>query len=312
MDNTSTCCILISTYNGEKYILEQLKSILEQKTSHTLKIYIRDDGSKDTTLNIIKKFAEDHSQMYIQIKEGENIGVQRSFLQLIKTAPDADYYAFCDQDDFWYNSKIEDAIRELSKFSIQPVLYYSNYEITDEKLNIISRSHIVEQGVTDSVTQILFHNRVPGCTMVFNKKLLDILRSVNVDMVRMHDAYVLAVAYLTGKVLGDNQYQIKYRQHSNNTVGIKKKFPGIRKWVKEKMLLLKYGENYSLSNMAAEILKSCSTGCSEKSIRELRRIERYDSHLSDRISLLFSPDTTSKTSLRSTLSIKGKIFFKLM
>lgn len=308
----SKCCILLSTYNGEKYLLDQLKSIYFQKTKHELLIFIRDDGSADNTLSILEDFKKDYTNCEIIVQKGNNIGVQKSFLKLIQTAPDADYYAFCDQDDYWNEYKIETAIQKMNSFMSDPVLYCSNYEIVDQNLNVIDKSHIIEKGVADSVTQILFQNRVPGCTMIFNKKLMDILKDIDISMVRMHDAYVLAVAYIFGKIIGDAQYQIKYRQHENNTVGVKNKFPGLKKWVKEKMELLRTGENYSMAQIASAILKKCDVQCDERQLRELQRIEQSEYSIKARLALFCSAATASKSNIRATLSIKCKILFKLM
>ena len=89
--------VLMSTYNGEKYVDTQIKSVLNQKNVN-VKIYIRDDGSSDKTVDIIKKYNDERITFF----EGQNKGATDSFFELIKKAPlDFDYYAFCDQDDYW-------------------------------------------------------------------------------------------------------------------------------------------------------------------------------------------------------------------
>ena len=103
--------VLISTYNGEKYIKEQIDSILNQ-TYKNIEIVIRDDGSSDSTIEIIKEYQKKHSN--IILKEGTNVGFIKSFFQLLGLA-DSDYYAYCDQDDVWMENKIELAVNALNE-----------------------------------------------------------------------------------------------------------------------------------------------------------------------------------------------------
>ncbi len=101
--------VLMSTYNGEKYVDLQVKSVLNQKQV-SVKLYIRDDGSKDKTVDIIKSFKDDR----ITIFEGRNKGARDSFFESIESAPlDFDYYAFCDQDDYWEDDKLFCAVYKL-------------------------------------------------------------------------------------------------------------------------------------------------------------------------------------------------------
>ena len=105
--------ILMSTYYGEKYLREQLDSIIKQ-TYPLINILIRDDGSSDGTLSILKEYAGkyDHVTYY----EGENIGVIQSFLQLLKESDaNVNYYAFADQDDVWLPEKIVRAVEKLEE-----------------------------------------------------------------------------------------------------------------------------------------------------------------------------------------------------
>lgn len=93
-----TVSVLLSTYNGEKYLREQLDSLLVQQ-GVDLRIIARDDGSKDTTVEILKEYAGKDTR--VSFFEGKNVGPAQSFFDLIMKSPDSDYYAFCDQDDVW-------------------------------------------------------------------------------------------------------------------------------------------------------------------------------------------------------------------
>ena len=104
--------VLMSTYNGEKYLREQLNSLVTQKFKPD-QIMIRDDGSNDSTMDIIKYYAD--SYKFIKYYQGENLGPAKSFMELINKAEDADYYALCDQDDVWFDDKLSTAVDTLER-----------------------------------------------------------------------------------------------------------------------------------------------------------------------------------------------------
>ena len=211
--------ILMSTYNGEKYVDEQINSLLQQ--DHTnLEILIRDDGSKDSTVSILEKYNREYPNINLII--GENKGVISSFFELaMKASKEADYFAFCDQDDYWKPQKISRAVNLLDKEAPEtPLLYFSRLDIADEHLNILKQSPIPPRGA--SIENALIQNIATGCTIVFNKKLLDTFKSQlpNVNQVTMHDSWFYLLATALGKIVYDDQSQILYRQHSSNVLGM--------------------------------------------------------------------------------------------
>lgn len=305
------CCVLLSTYNGEKFIYEQLMSLYNQTIRDEIIVYIRDDGSKDRTNEIVRKFQKERPELKIVLNSKKNVGVQKSFIELMRTAPDVPYYAFCDQDDYWIADKVENGCKILSDVSI-PAVYYSNYDVVDSSLNKIKMNNIVKRGVTDSITQILYQNRVPGCTMIFNKKLLDECNQIKINQIRMHDALVLGVAYLTGKVIGDTESKILYRQHESNTVGYRRKFPGVKKWVVSKIKLIKLGDGYLMEDTAEELIRLFKDRCTGGQIKELQQIADCKKGVSCRIRMAFSGRVASKTNWKSTVSVRFKILLHLM
>ena len=123
--------ILMSTYNGEEFVREQLDSILAQSYPD-VDILIRDDGSQDDTFVILKEYEERHSN--IRAYQGENIGVNKSFFELLrKSNQEAAYIGFCDQDDYWLPEKIEKAAEQLERLD-GPALYCSAKTLVDENL----------------------------------------------------------------------------------------------------------------------------------------------------------------------------------
>lgn len=209
--------ILMSTYNGEKFVEEQIESILNQTIGKDkIKLYIRDDGSKDDTKNIIKKYEKENSNIYVI--EGQNIGTALSFFSLIKHVPlGNEYYAFADQDDFWFESKIENALNSIGK-NKNPTLYYSNATFADEECKSFNIPVIEKENLL-SIPTIMAGMPALGCTMVFNEKLLLYLKKVNLTGIEMHDRTTLLIAYLLGEVYYDEKSNMLYRQHSNNVIG---------------------------------------------------------------------------------------------
>lgn len=222
MKNPSVA-VLMSTYNGEKYLKEQIDSILAQK-GVDITLYIRDDGSSDKTENIIKTYIGTGNVFYF--KDGNNLRSGLSFMRLlykvVRTEKSFDYYAFADQDDIWLEDKLIAAINIINNYN-EPVLYGSN--------QIIYRDGIREGVRYPEPPDLTFMghitaNTVSGCTMVMNRQLAEIIVSLKCPnkeflTVRCHDSWVYLVACVVGRVVYDDNAYILYRIHSNNVVGIR-------------------------------------------------------------------------------------------
>ncbi len=203
--------VLLSAYNGEKFLKEQIDSVLAQKDVG-VSLLVRDDGSTDKTEDILKSYGSK-----ISYYKDNNIGVKASFFDLISRACPSDFYAFCDQDDFWLPDKLSCACNMLKKTD-KPALYFSNLLNADENLKVISK--------TDIKTRLTFgaamaENPATGCTMVFNRAFFDIIKKTPApDKISMHDTWVYRAALMTGaEVFFDKTPHILYRQHSSNLIG---------------------------------------------------------------------------------------------
>ena len=209
--------ILMSTYNGEKYIKTQLNSILEQDYQD-IELFIRDDGSTDHTCEIIKEYADKYP--CVTWYRGENLGVQKSFFDLITKADlGKDYYAFADQDDKWLHGKISRAVSILDTYSKEiPVLYCSDKIIVDEELKPlkVTVSRVMKK---PSFGNALVQDMCTGCTAVMNKKLLKLIIRKIPNYVIMHDWWLYLTATCFGEVYYDEKSYILYRQHGNNASG---------------------------------------------------------------------------------------------
>lgn len=208
--------VLMSTYNGEKYLKEQIDSILNQSIKN-IELIIRDDGSKDSTRKILREYSEENDR--IKVIFGENIGVEKSYRELLKYSVEADYFAFCDQDDIWLDNKIEKAIEEMNVIKNEPVLYYSEVKAVNNNMEIILTSHYT--GI-DTLGSSFNTTPVIGCTVLFNNILKRYIEKYGIaENIIMHDLYMYRLCLaIGGHIIHDKNSYIMYRQHENNVVGI--------------------------------------------------------------------------------------------
>lgn len=211
--------VLMSSYNGEKYIREQLDSLLRQTLQPDL-IYIRDDGSKDDTVAILDEYAGKYP--FIRYYCGENKGPAKSFWELICNCEEADYYALCDQDDVWFDDKLSVALEKLKEEDNEiPLLYCSKYTLTDGDLHPIDSNVSSLYGFSDFPHSLIYHT-APGCTFVFNhesrKKI--VRYDIEKEYCVIHDAIIHKVVTLFGRMILDDKSHMYYRQHGNNEIGM--------------------------------------------------------------------------------------------
>lgn len=241
--------ILMSTYNGEKYLVEQLDSIRNQ-TFTDWQLLIRDDGSTDSTREIIRRYTEKDRRICSDINS-KNIGLVGSFFKLLKK-DDFEFYMFSDQDDYWKVDKIEKSLEAISKMdNSNPCLVHTNLEIVDENLNLISNT-MKKKPYLRTFKQLCFVNNVTGCTMIFNKKLKEkVIDSLNnTENIFVHDWWIALVASYFGEVEYLNLSTIKYRQHSNNVLGSYRKD---RSFYKSVMMKIHGDGNFTIK--MSELLK---------------------------------------------------------
>lgn len=208
--------ILMSTYNGEKFIRKQLDSIVNQDCK--ISLLIRDDGSTDSTIDIINEYM--HKYDFITLVEGTNKGVVKSFFELIRISDsDADYYSFADQDDIWFGGKISRAVKKLEKMNERkPCLYCSRQTLidSDDKILAVKMKDVhIRPGFGNAIVE----NIATGCTCVINKKLRDLAAGYEPEYTIMHDWWLYMLASYMGEVYFDNRPQMYYRQHGSNTMG---------------------------------------------------------------------------------------------
>lgn len=216
--------ILMATYNGEKYVAQQIESVLKQ-TYKNWHLIIKDDCSVDNTYNILKDYANKYPEKITLIKSEKNSGsAKENFFSMLRLTR-APYIMFCDQDDYWLENKIEVSISSMKKNEEEnlPVLVHTDLKVADDKLEIISPSMFKMQRLDftkNKPNNMVVQNIVTGCTVMINRKFLELLdytpKSVNV-----HDWWIGLVAAVFGKIVFINEPTILYRQHGKNVCGAK-------------------------------------------------------------------------------------------
>jgi glycosyltransferase involved in cell wall biosynthesis len=216
--------ILLSTYNGTHFLPELLNSLMVQTFSN-FQIIIRDDGSTDDTVLVIKDYLDKYPDKIVFVTDTlGNIGSTASFQKLMDFS-DAEYLMFCDQDDIWLPHKIAISYNNIIElevlYSDSPLFIYSDLYIVDENLNLLSDSymktaHLVPATI-NTFYKMLAVSVVAGCTMLINKKAKEM--SVPIPEGQIHDHWISIIVSKYGHFKYINEPTIKYRQHSHNTIG---------------------------------------------------------------------------------------------
>ncbi len=269
--------VLMSTYNGELFLDEQIQSIISQKRIDvTLKI--RDDGSNDKTKDIVKKYASHINK--IALIEGENVGAANSFFELIKVVGECEFYAFSDQDDVWDSDKLKVAVSKLENVD-GPAMYCSATRTIDENGNIIKKIDDRNHKVL-SIEELLLSNNAVGCTIVINQKLMKLLKLYIPNKIIMHDHWVYLVCVSCGgSVVYDKVPHISYRQHSNNVLGDKIK-------MSKKIKLSSFSKSKNVRSMiASELIEGYSKYLDTDSRVIIDKASNYLDKISSRLSLAF-------------------------
>lgn len=230
--------VMLSTYNGEKFLRKQLDSIINQENV-SVYLLIRDDGSTDGTLQILDEYKSLYPHI-ITIYKGVNIGCARSFRYLMEQANAfalflPDFYAFCDQDDIWMNDKLERAANALSIYdSTLPNLFFSHFKEIDEWGNEL---YTEDKAFNFSFGEALIMNPSVGCTQVFNKVCLENSLRCNPPQAILHDWWIYSLCLaLSGNVIYDCDALVLYRQHSSNVLGARhiSRFRKLYNWLYKK------------------------------------------------------------------------------
>lgn len=300
MDNV---VVLLSTYNGEKFLREQIDSVLNQKDVN-VQIIVRDDGSSDATIDILNEYKQSGKIVFYT---GENKRTAQSFMDLVYSSPDSDYYAFCDQDDYWLPDKLSIGVEKIkAETDDVPILYYGMPRIVDEKLNPLYEDPPVCETMT-TFNSCLVNSKATGCTMVFNRKLCELLKSSHPDYVLMHDAWAHKVCLaMDGKVIFDPDVHILYRQHGGNVVGVPKNFMG-----KIKLYYSEFQKNDQMrSRCVQSLLDSYGDHMSSEKRRTAEIVANYRNDFRSKMKLFFNREIKTDYRKRNLLYKLAVLFGK--
>lgn len=209
--------VLLSTWNGERWLRPQLDSVLAQ-SHRDLVLTVRDDGSTDGTVQILAEYAALDPR--VRWSRGSNLGAARSFLSLLQAAdPECSAVAFCDQDDVWDSDHLARALLALAAVEgPSPRLWCSDVQVCDEHLVPLRRHGVVRRG--PSFGNALVENVATGCTIVLDRTAVELLAGLSPRSVVMHDAWCYLVVAALGTVLYDPRPSVRYRLHGTNTMGL--------------------------------------------------------------------------------------------
>jgi rhamnosyltransferase len=276
--------IVLSSYNGEKFIAEQLASI-QQQTHTDWKLLVRDDGSSDRTISIVQEMAAVDKRISLLIDNRGTLGPAASFGVLLEqaVATGSGYVAMSDQDDVWSPTKIARELELLIRQEHQvgdsrPILVHSDLTVVGEDLRLIHRSFLAYQGLRPlpqrPLGTLLIQNFVTGCTMLLNRSLLQV--AVPIPTVIMHDWWLALCAAALGDILYLDEATVLYRQHGRNTLGS----PG------RKRALWRSLRNPVASWLQADLLLEQVTGQARELMERVEREEQGNPAASDSLTVL--------------------------
>ena len=232
--------VLVSTYNGEKYIKEQLDSIINQ-TYKNIDIYVRDDKSSDKTLDILKKYSEVGKIILIESKK--NLGYPEAFYELMRKVNKYDYYSFSDQDDIWYEDKIERAVKILEKGNPNiPSLLFANYDVCDSDLNYIRTS--IGPNRDPDFKYSLFSSIGLGFTYVLNNKAKELLLQNRSIKTITKDVWIGMLTSAFGEVFYDSKPCANHRRNPGAYSSQDTNF-----WTTQKDRFIKFFKNNGFDNI---------------------------------------------------------------
>ncbi|MDT8952614.1 MULTISPECIES: glycosyltransferase [Lactobacillaceae] len=294
--------VLMSTFNGERFLEAQLESIWKQKTEAQIHLYVRDDGSTDSTLKILHAWSTRIPMTIVQ--DHENIGPSRSFFRLARGVSSSDYYAFVDQDDIWDLNKLETCIQAMECKST-PVVCTSNCRIIDSQgLLIRPRMHAMAPKFT--IPSQLTCGSVQGCSMVFNNSALSTFIKWDDRKVPMHDlALLVGVMSMGGEIIYFDKALFSYRVHNRNVVAKQGKTFLVRekntleKWIGRKNL-------HDISIFADEIIRIFGSNLDEGVCSYLHTLSQCPSSLRARVKVLFNHESRSPN-FRGDASFRIKV-----
>lgn len=292
--------VIMSTYNGEKYVIRQIDSIMSQ-VGVEVSLLVRDDGSSDHTIDILKEYGTNHDNLHII--EGKNIGWRKSFLEGLTKAKNADYYAFSDQDDVWVEDKLYKCVKLLENEKDNndtPLMIHCNRFSCNENLEPFEmQSFKVPMPINKK--NALTQEFAQGCTIVMNEAAKKLVTRIEPDQRAPHDFWTGLICYYFGKVYYLDERLIYHIRYDNSA-----SFAGnIRGGQKNRLKMMFSGKNVYY-NPASDLLQGYSDLLSEKEKNFLQTAANAKKSFMNRFKLVFDPGFR-RVSIGGTLLLKFNV-----
>lgn len=304
--------VMMATYNGEKYVAEQIDSILAQEGVNVT-LLISDDGSSDGTPQICARYAQNTPNVHFFVNKC-NKGLARNFMDMLYDSDVRffDYFAFSDQDDYWMPNKLNKAIEAIASAGEGPRLYYSDVCNVDEQLNGGSREYSVFNSYADSLGLLLTINWASGCTMVFNSVFASVLQQyVPRDWPRIHDGWVHLVARALNAQVPDLEHAyIKRRISGQNQVGER----GLNRLSVQRIKIIAKSmlgpSEHDLTHAAALLLDGYADSMNDEDRELVHRFVDGRHSFINRLGMMFDPAFAQPVPLEN-LMFKGKMLLNV-
>ena len=258
----------MSTYNGQEFLAEQIRSIQAQTFTDWM-LLIRDDGSRDRTREIIADFAQQDNRIHlINPDSTENLGVIKSFHALVQYQR-ADVYFFSDQDDVWLPDKLQVTLETAQAYPAdQPLMVYTDLKVVNQDLQVMNESMIRSQShhANTELVQELTENTVTGGTSMINHALAELWTVT--DNILMHDWYLALLATAFGKLVYVDQPTELYRQHAENVLGARTLSKRFKKWIRPHVLFSVYWDLIHNSQKQASHLLALPLATTDRNLVE--------------------------------------------
>ncbi len=242
--------IALATYNGERFLREQLDSLIEQ-SYRPLEIIACDDNSSDGTRRLLAEYERAYPELFRVYDNSHNIGYIRNFERATRLCAGR-FIAFCDQDDVWDPLKIETLVGGIGPYS----LIHSDAAIIDEAGTLLSSSYSSYSGKCVRPTgfiDLLMNNQVTGCTCMFKRDIVSMAGRFPEKL--PHDHWMALVAYENGGITYTPECLVRYRQHSQNQLGAKRSSKEISKGKSLALILQNASKKYQARRLVYESMR---------------------------------------------------------
>ena len=288
--------VVMSTFNGSKCVVRQLNSIFNQKDVFVTCL-VRDDGSTDSTLDILNSYVPSKGKLIIT--KGENVGWEHSFMLALKESPDNDYYAFADQDDVWFADKLINGIKKIDEFTENDVaiMYHCNKISVTEDMKPLFHQ-VKRTAIPLNRQNAMVQEYAQGCSIIMNKKAKQLVTSYLPQNRIAHDFWCGLICYLFGNVIYDNIPQFYHISYGNNASG---EGHLIGSWLSRFKSFFSGNTVYYMPY--SDLEEGFKRRLTDSDLEFLYRVKTYKKSLKNKLSLLFSINFV-RDSFMGTCSLK--------